>query len=47
LELFCSQNGWAFDILPDIGTGMNCHKKGLAKLLNAILAGDAGNSINA
>ena len=42
LELFCSQNGWTFELISDLGSGMNYHKKGLTKLLNAILAGDAG-----
>jgi predicted site-specific integrase-resolvase len=42
LGLFCSQNGWAFEAASDLGTGMDCHKKGLAKLLSAILAGGAG-----
>jgi excisionase family DNA binding protein len=42
LELFCSQNGWTFEVVSDLGSGMNYHKKGLTKLLNAILAGDVG-----
>jgi excisionase family DNA binding protein len=37
LELFCSKNGWAFEVISDLGSGMNYHKKGLTKLLNAIL----------
>jgi putative resolvase len=28
-ELFCSANGWAFEILSDLGSGMNYHKRGL------------------
>ena len=42
LELFCSKNGWTFDIVSDIGSGMNYHKKGLKKLLNAILDDNVG-----
>jgi len=42
LELFCSKNGWTFDIISDLGSGMNYHKKGLKKLLNAILDGGIG-----
>jgi len=42
LELFCSQNGWTFELISDLGSGMNDHKKGLTKLLNAILAGNVG-----
>ena len=42
LELYCSKNGWAFDIISDLGSGMNYHKKGLKKLLNAILDDSVG-----
>ena len=42
LELFCSQNGWTFEIISDLGSGMNYHKKGLTKLLNDILADRIG-----
>lgn len=42
LELFCSKNGWTFDIIADLGSGMNYHKKGLKKLLNSILDDDVG-----
>jgi len=37
LELFCSKNGWSFEIVSDLGSGMNYHKKGLSKLLNDII----------
>lgn len=42
LELFCSKNGWTFEIISDLGSGMNYHKKGLKKLLNAILDDSVG-----
>jgi excisionase family DNA binding protein len=42
LELFCSKNGWTFEIITDLGSGMNYQKKGLRKLLNAILDDSAG-----
>ena len=42
LELFCSSNGWKFEIISDLGSGMNYHKKGLIKLLNAIVDGKVG-----
>jgi predicted site-specific integrase-resolvase len=42
LELFCSKNGWSFDIISDLGSGMNYHKKGLKKLLNEILDDSIG-----
>jgi len=37
LELFCSKNGWRFEIISDFGSGMNYYKKGLTRLLEAIL----------
>lgn len=42
LELFCSKQGWTFDIVSDLGSGMNYNKKGLRKLLNGILDGKTG-----
>ena len=42
LELFCSKNGWTFEVIADLGSGMNYHKKGLKKLINAILDDSAG-----
>ena len=40
LEMFCSANGWSFEILSDLGSGMNYHQRGLRKLLGRIIAGD-------
>jgi len=37
LEMFCSSNGWKYEILSDLGSGMNYHKKGLKKLIAKIL----------
>src|SRR4029077_18322839 len=42
LEMFCSSHGWTFEILSDLGSGMNYHKKGLRKLLQKILNEDIG-----
>ena len=42
LELFCSKNGWSFETISDIGSGINYYKKGLTKLLNAILDDSVG-----
>ena len=41
-ELYCAQQGWTFDLVSDLGSGMNYHKKGLKRLLNDILAGRVG-----
>jgi len=38
LEMYCAKQGWTFDIISDLGSGMNYHKKGLKRLLNDILA---------
>jgi len=37
LELYCAANGWSFEIISDLGSGMNCQKKGLKRLLGAII----------
>jgi putative resolvase len=37
LELFCASHGWSFEIITDLGSGMNYNKRGLKKLLNKIL----------
>jgi putative resolvase len=42
LEMFCSSRGWSFELISDLGSGMNYHKKGLKKLLNYILQGNIG-----
>lgn len=42
LELYCARQGWTFEIISDLGSGMNYHKKGLKRLLNDIIAGKVG-----
>ncbi len=37
LELYCASNGWQFEIISDLGSGMNYHKRGLRKLIQKIL----------
>jgi putative resolvase len=39
LELYCARQGWAFEVIADLGSGMNYHKKGLKRLLNDVLDG--------
>jgi len=39
LELYCAAQGWTYELLSDLGSGMNYYKKGLKRLLNEILAG--------
>ncbi len=42
LELYCARQGWTFEVIADLGSGMNDHKTGLKRLLNDILAGQVG-----
>jgi predicted site-specific integrase-resolvase len=42
LELYCAHQGWTFEVISDIGSGMNDHKKGLKRLLDAILDNQVG-----
>lgn len=39
LELYCSTQGWTFELISDLGSGMNYHKKGLKHLLDEIMDG--------
>ncbi|MWR20540.1 IS607 family transposase, partial [Helicobacter pylori] len=42
LELYCARQGWTFEVIAELGSGMNYHKKGLKKLLEAIIEGQVG-----
>lgn len=42
LELYCAKHGWRFEIIADLGSGMNYYKKGLKRLLNDIISGRIG-----
>ena len=42
LEMFCSSHGWSFEMISDLGAGMNYHKRGLRKLLNRVMDGSIG-----
>ena len=37
LTSYCAAKGWKYEIISDLGSGMNYRKKGLKKVLNAIL----------
>ena len=37
LELYCAAHGWSFELVSDLGSGMNYQKRGLKKLIRAIL----------
>lgn len=42
LELYCARQGWTFEVIADLGSGMNHHKKGLKRLLNDLVEGRIG-----
>ncbi len=42
LESFSTVNGWQFETIQDLGSGLNYNKKGLQKLLKRIMQGDVG-----
>ncbi|WP_208277302.1 IS607 family transposase [Massilia oculi] len=42
LELYCASHGWAFDMITDLGSGMNYRKKGLKRLLDGIVEDEVG-----
>ena len=37
LELYCAAKGWSYEVIQDLGSGMNYRKKGLKRLLEKIL----------
>lgn len=42
LEMYCSAQGWSYEILQDLGSGMNYHKRGLKDLLERIMNDQIG-----
>jgi len=42
IELYCSQQGWTFEVVTDLGSGVNYNRKGLKYLLNEIIGGKVG-----
>ena len=39
LESFCAKRGFQYEVIQDLGSGMNYYKKGLTRLLNLIIDG--------
>jgi len=39
LESFCSARGWSYEIIQDLGSGLNFEKRGLKKLMQNICSG--------
>jgi putative resolvase len=42
LESYCAANGWSYEVLQDLGSGLNYHKRGLRLLLKRICSGEIG-----
>ncbi|WP_375263906.1 IS607 family transposase [Palleronia sp.] len=42
LEAYCAAQGWTYEVINDLGSGMNYRKKGLKRLLDEIVEGRAG-----
>ena len=42
LELYCARQGWTYEVVSDLGSGMNYHKKGLKRLLRDVLSDQVG-----
>ncbi len=40
--MYCASQGWTFDIIADLGSGMNYRKRGLKRLLDGIVEGEVG-----
>src|SRR5271154_4248251 len=36
LEAFCAANGWTYEVIEDLGSGLNYNKRGLRNLIRAI-----------
>jgi excisionase family DNA binding protein len=42
LELYCSSQGWQFEVLSDLGSGINYNKKNLKTLIQSIIDDEVG-----
>ena len=42
LESFCAAHLWTYEVLTDVGSGLNYRKRGLRQLINRICSGEVG-----
>ena len=42
LEMYCAAHGWEYEVIADLGSGMDYQKKGLVTLLDQIVDGQVG-----
>lgn len=40
LESYCAANGWVYEVISDVGSGLNYHKRGLKVLISRICSGE-------
>ena len=45
LESYCAATGWSYEVVQDLGSGMNYKKRGLRKLIKRNCAGDIGHLV--
>lgn len=42
LESFSAANGWAYEVIEDVGSGLDYNKRGLRQLISLICSGEVG-----
>ncbi len=42
LEMYCAKQGWRFEVIADLGSGMNYQKKGLKRILDDVVESRIG-----
>lgn len=42
LDIYCASQGWTYEVISDLGSGMNYHKKGLKALLTDVIDNRVG-----
>jgi predicted site-specific integrase-resolvase len=42
LSMYCAAQGWTYEVVADLGSGLNYRKKGLRRLLDDVMAGNVG-----
>ena len=42
LRSYCAAQGWTYEVITDVGSGLNYHKRGLRQLISRICSGEVG-----
>lgn len=40
LESYCAAQGWTYEVIQDLGSGLNYHKRGLKQLIRRVCRGE-------